>query len=237
MNRQRTYRYLRPAVLFIAGMIAVLILSGCQPELPDDGAAPVTSAASARRFVEKALAAGQLAAETGRFELTVTEGEVTSFLNIGVLLLRQSQRLPLEDLDQIQDVPGLEGVDIGQWQELLEQRERLPGGDRRRFLLRLTVHDALVRFRSNGHMVVRGDVRLLILRLPVRVVAAPRASEGELVLDFVEGQVAAVPMPELIFDLLGRGLSSAILLGQDYAQVTEITIGPGTLTVRGRYEG
>jgi hypothetical protein len=218
-------------------MIAVLILGGCQPELPDDGSAPVTSAASARHFVEKALAAGQLAAETGRFELTVTEGEVTSFLNIGVLLLRQSQRLPLEDLDQIQNVPGLEGVDIGQWQELLGQRERLPGGDRRRFRLRLTVHDALVRFRSNGHMVVRGDVRLLILRLPVRVVAAPRASEGELVLDFVEGQVAAVPMPELIFDLLGEGLSSAILLGQDYAQVTEITIGPGTLTVRGRYEG
>lgn len=227
---------MRIAALLGVGLMAVLILSGCGAELPDDGSPPATSAALAKSFAEKAVVAGQVAADTGRFELTVTEGEVTSFLNIGVLLLRQSQTLPLEELDQIQGIPELEGVDIGQWQELLRQRERLPDSDGSRLRLRFTIRDAVVRFRSNGHMIVGGNVGLLIFQLPVRIVAAPQASEGELVLDFVEGQLGAVPMPELIFDVLGKGLSSSILMGQDYAQITEISIGPGTLTIRGRYE-
>jgi hypothetical protein len=142
----------------------------------------------------------------------------------------------LAELDQIQDIPELEGVDVEQWQELLEQRERLPGLEGRRLRLRLVIEDPVVRFRGNGEMLVRGRIRFLILELPVRIVTAPRASEGELALDFVEGQLGAVPMPEVLFDALGQGLSSAILLGEEYVRVTEISVRSGTLTMRGQYE-
>jgi hypothetical protein len=212
-----------------------LLLSGCRAELPEDGQSPAISAAAARSFAEKTVAAGQVAANTGRFELFITEDEVTSFLNIGVLLLRHSQALPLEEFDQLQEIPELEGIDVGQWRELLGQRERLPQRGGRRLRLRLTVEEPAVHFRGDGEMIVRGKARFLILQLPMRVVAAPRASEGELVLDFVEGQVGAMPMPELLFDVVGRGLSSAILMGQDYAEITEISVSSGTLTVRGEY--
>lgn len=240
MNRGRITQSVRLATLLVAAMVAVLILSGCQAELPDDGSPPEISAAAARRFAEKAVAAGQIAANTGRFELTVTEGEATSFLNIGIILLQQTQTLPLEDLEQIQGIPELEGIDVTQWRALLEQRERLPtlpGLNDRGLRLRLTVDEPLVRFRGDGRMVVRGDVKVLILDFPVRFVVAPRASEGELMLDFVEGQLGALPMPEIIFDLVGSGLSNAILMGQEQtgAQITEISVARGTLTIRGVY--
>lgn len=224
-----------PFVLFATVAVA-LLLTSCRAEPPDDGPAPATTPAGAMRFAEKALAAGQSAADTGRFELTVTDDEVTSFLAIGGVLLDQAQRLPIEDLTQLQDVPELEGVDIAQWRDLLEQRERLPGlhGPRRRWWL--VLGEPAVYFRGHGWIIVRGNVKFLILELPVRFVAAPRASQGELVLDFVEGQLGAVPMPEPLFDALGEGLASAILMGEEIAQVTEISVGPGTLTLRGQYE-
>lgn len=240
MHRRRTRQSARLAILLGTGLVAVLLLAGCQAELPDDGTPPEISAAAARRFAEKAVAAGQIAADTGRFELTVTEGEATSFLNIGMLLLQQTQTLPLEDLEQIQGIPELEGIDVARWRALLEQRERLPALrslNERGLRLRLTVEDPIVRFRGDGQMVLRGELKALVLNAPVRFVVAPRASEGELVLDFVEGQLGGVPMPEIVFDLAGRGLSSAILMGQEHAgaQITEITVGRGTLTIRGAY--
>ena len=226
----------------IALALGVLLLSGCagsggllETELPDDGRAPPTSAASARLFAQKAVKAGEVAAETGRFELSVTDVEVTSFLNVGSLLLGQFQTLSNEDLEQLEAIPELEGVEIGELQDLLEQRERLPGARNGRLRLRLTIEDPAVHFRGTGEVIVRGSARFLILRVPVRVVTAPRASEGELVLDFVEGQMGRAPMPELVFDLVGRGLSSALLMGQEYARISEISVGDGTLTVRGSY--
>jgi hypothetical protein len=222
-------------VLLTAGLVAVLALSGCQAELPDDGPGPEESAAAARRFAEKAVAAGQVASDTGRFEITVTDEEVTSFLNVSAILLRQTGTVALEELDQIQDIPELEGVDIGQWQELLEQRERLPGVEHRRLRLRLVLEEPAVYFRGNGHMIARGNARLLVLQLPVRFVAAPLASEGELVLDFVEGQLGSVPMPEILFDSLGAGLSRALLFGREYAEITEIRVNDGVLTISGRW--
>jgi hypothetical protein len=244
MNRQRAHKRTRSAaVALTVGLLAILILSGCQAELPEDGPPPATSAGSAGRFVEKLSTAGQGAADTGRFTLTVTEEEVTSFLSIGAILRRQLGTfpvddlgtLPIDDLGQIQGIPELEGVDLDSWQELLGQQGRLPalGDDRPR--LRLTVGDPRVYFRSNGHIIVRGNAQFLILKVPARVVAAPRASQGELVLDFVEGQLGAVPMPEIIFDYLGTGLAQALLAGREYAEISEIRVTDGVATISGRW--
>jgi len=75
-----------------------------------------------------------------------------------------------------------------------------------------------------------GQVRSV--RQPLRLVVAPRARDGEMVLDFVEGNLGPVDLPEGLLDVIGKGLVKVILAGQDWA---EITIGEGTLTLRGRY--
>ena len=100
---------------------------------------------------------------------------------------------------------------------------------------KLAIEELEVRFKGNGHIVVRGYGQVRKLRQPLRVVVAPRASDGELVLDFVEGKLGPVPLPEPLFDLIGKALSRAILAGQDYAEIQEITVAEGTLTLRGRY--
>ena len=64
---------------------------------------------------------------------------------------------------------------------------------------------------------------------------APRAARGELVLDFVSGRVGQARLPELIFDPLGTALARLILVGQAFAEITEISIREGELTIAGRY--
>ena len=242
MNRDgRQRRRPHRVALLAAAILAAMVLTSCaeaglfEAELPDDGPPPPTSTAAARRFAEKAVAAGESVGGAGYFTLNLTEEEVTSFLNIGVVLLQRFQSVPLENLEQLQGIPDLEGIDeLGKWQELLNQRERLPelGGGRLR--LRLRIEEPAVHFRGNGHIIVRGSIRFLIVNLPVRIVAAPRASGGEIVLDFIEGQLGPAPMPEFVFDYLGRQLSRAILAGREYGEITEIRVGDGILTISGR---
>lgn len=209
-----------------------------EAELPDDGPQIVISAEAAFRLVEKVTAAGQGAVETGQLTLTVTEEEVTSFLNIGSELtgsLRGLENLELTELGDLEELEGLQGLE--QWQELLRMREgqglpNIPLSDLRP---RLGIKEPQVYFKGSGHIVVRGYAGLLRWRWPVRVVVAPRASQGEMVLDFVEGTLGSVDMPEVIFDLIGKGLARAILAGQEYAEINEIRVGAGTLTISGRY--
>jgi hypothetical protein len=239
LTRPRRFR-----LLLVAAIIAALLLGSCaasggllEAKLPDDGLPPATSAASAGRFVQKLTTAGEGAANTGRFTLTITDQEVTSFLNVSSILRQQAGSLPIEDLGQIQDIPELEGIDLGQWQELLGQQDRLPSLGANGLRLRLVIEKPGVYFLEDGRMIVRGNARFLVVSLPVRVVAAPRASRGELVLDFVEGQLGPVPMPEILFDYLGKGLARALLAGREYAEITEIRVTDGVLTVSGRWNG
>lgn len=237
--RQRRRRY--RVVLLGAATLAAMLLTSCagsgllEADLPNDGPLPPTSTAAARRFAEKAVAAGENVGGAGYFTLSLTEEEVTSFLNIGVVLLQRFQSVPLESLEQLEGIPELEGIDeLGKWQELLNQRERLPDLGDGRLRLRLRIEEPAVYFRGNGHVIVRGSIRFLIVNLPVRIVAAPRASRGDIVLDFIEGQLGPAPMPEFVFDYLGKQLSRAIMAGREYGEITEIRVGDGVLTISGR---
>jgi hypothetical protein len=64
---------------------------------------------------------------------------------------------------------------------------------------------------------------------------APRAAAGELVLDFVEGTLGPLSVPEGIVDLVGKGLSRLILAGNDYVEVSKIEVADGSLTLSGQY--
>ena len=238
----------RPAarVLLLGSFVALaLLLSTCrrpgrlQAELPDDGPPVTTSQAAALRFVEKVTAAGQSGAESGRSTLTVTEEEATSFLNIGTALSEQLEQLGsvqgLEGLGQLEGIEGLEALEgiegLDRLRELAGQREGLRG-----LRPRLSIREPEVRFQKEGRVVVRGYAQIWRWRQPVRIVVAPHARKGELDLDFVEGKLGPVGLPEWLFDLAGFGLSRVILAGQDYAEIDEITVRDGSLTVSGRYD-
>jgi hypothetical protein len=65
-------------------------------------------------------------------------------------------------------------------------------------------------------------------------VVAPSARSGELELDFVQGRLGRVPAPAFVFDLLGAAIARTVLLGREYAEVAELTVGAGTLSFEGR---
>lgn len=229
----------------LAAVIVLVFLAGCGgsdgllgANVPDDGPPPATSPASVKRLLEKVMLAGEAAAETGRFSLAATEGEVTSYLQIISLLRWQLTDLEDGGLQEIEAVLPLEGSDLDPFRELLEYKEQLdPVVDR---WLRLPVREPEAYFLANGEVVVRGQVRLILADVPFRVVTAPRVSEGRLELDFTQGQIGPLPIPQALFDSLDHGLNQLVLIGQEYAEgaeieVNEIEVTEGLITVSGRW--
>jgi hypothetical protein len=206
-------------------------------ELQDDGPSVTVSPKAALRFVEKVSAASQNAVDTGQSTLTVTQREVTSFLNIWTALSGQFEGLQsLENVEALQALQGTtEAAELQTLLGLMERNEALPGLDPSALTLRLAIKEPEVRFTADGRIVVRGYVAVLFWQWPTRIVVAPRASQGEMVLDFVEGNLGRISMPEVVFDLIGRGLARAILAGQQYAEITQIRVSEGQLTISGRY--
>jgi hypothetical protein len=232
--------------LLVALLAIVVVLGACQApgflqaELPDDGPRVATSPAAAQRFAEKVAAAGERAAESKRLRMTVTEAEVTSFLNIGSEMARQLQAIygvdSLAQLDQLQREQALQNVEgLPEWAGSLETARGTLGLELPDDRLRVKIQQPEVRFERNGQIIVRGYAEILVLRQPLRLVMAPRASAGELVLDFVEGTLGPLSVPEGLVDLVGKGLARLILAGSDYVEVSKIEVTDGSLTLSGRY--
>ena len=120
-----------------------------------------------------------------------------------------------------------------QWLGLLRGGDGLPNLSLAELGLR--IQEPQVRFRADGRIVISGYAEALGQRQALRLVLAPRASSGELVLDFVEGKLGPVPIPELIIDQIGLVLAKVILAGQEYVEVSQIEVGSGTLTISGAY--
>lgn len=233
--------WLSAIALIVLTSLACSLPSLGEPELPDDGPPVPVSQKAAVSFVTKVLIVGGQAGQTQSVRVTVTQEEVTSALSYGADLAAYSQggpvfeglgNLPLEDLPT-DELP----LESQGFRDLAESLGGLSGeGDERGGLLpdlRLKLEEPQVYFRGDGSMILRGYGRLWRWRQPLRVVIAPRAAEGELVLDFVEGQLGALPLPEFLFDPLGGLISRALLAGQDYATISEITVTEGTLTFAG----
>jgi hypothetical protein len=241
------YKKHRLSAAFLGAALAALLLLGAcaqpeflQSEMPDDGPPIATSQQAARRFVEKVAAAAESAPQTKRLEITVTQAEVTSFLNIGAELAGQMRQVygvdSLAELQQLQGAQGLEGLEgIPDWAGLLQGDGQGLGLDLPDLNLLSLIKEPQVYFKSNGQIVIRGYAQALGQRQPLRLVLAPHASDGELALDFVEGKLGPVPVPELIIDQIGSGLARLILAGRDYVQVSLIVVDNGSLTIRGGY--
>lgn len=200
---------------------------------------PATSE-DAARVLTRGAEALRRAPDSGSLRLTLTEAEATSALNLGLMLpelMQAADRISQEEIQQASDLEALRDRvrrEADAQRAELAARLSLP----QRVLLKLDpkirTGDVQVRFEGSGEVVVAGYVQAWSFKLPGLFVVAPRASDGELSLDFVSGRLGRLPLPEFAFDALGRLAASAILLGRDQAQVSEITVGDGTLTFEGR---
>lgn len=238
-------------------LMIILLTAGCAPgndgtaSLPHDGPAIPVSQEAALRFAQKTLTGTSGTDNGGRVQFSVTQEEVTSALAIGARWASYSQGGPL-----FEGVPGLEGVLDGQEiEKLLDSQgsDVLQGSDVPPQIIdmlkniqreegrginlpdfRLKLEEPQVYFKGDGRIILRGYGRLLRWRLPIRMVIAPSASQGELILDFVDGQIGRFPMPKFLFDPLGDLLARVILSGRNYAQISELTVREGVLTFSGQ---
>lgn len=226
----------------LAASLACSLPASSPPELPDDGPPVAVSRSAAVSFVTKVIAIGQQASSTQSVRFTVTEEEVTSALAFGSDLAVYARGGPVfEGLSELElgDLPTEDlPPEAQRFRQLAESLGRVSGGgdqgDRGLIsLFRLRLEEPQVYFRADGRMIVRGVGRFARWRQPLRVVIAPRARQGELELDFVEGQLGSLPLPEFLFDPLGNLLSQVLLAGQDYATITELTVADGSLTFAG----
>ena len=197
----------------------------------------------AARVLTRGVEAVQRAPDAGAVRITMTEEEATSALSLGMMLpelIRASERIPPEELEAVDDLDALrERVQAEADAQRAEMAQNL--GFLERLLVKLdpTIRtgDVQVRFEESGEVVVAGYVQAWRFRQPGIFVVAPRAEGGELTLDFVSGKLGRVPLPEVAFDWVGGMVASAILLGRDHAEVSEISVGDGTFTFEGRITG
>jgi hypothetical protein len=224
--------------IIVAGIVGLVVLAGCQPARSDNLVLPANNTPveptteAALRFVEKVSAAGKHGLESGQASLTISQQEVTSFLSIGSQIARQlhGSQLTAERLADLQDIEGLD-----KWKQLAQERQGLPPIRLPGVALRVIFAEPQVYFTGDGEIALYGYLRLLRWQLPVHLSVAPRASQGELVLDFVSGSIGPIRLPELLFDPLGKALAQLILSGQALAEITEIRVDAGQMTIAGQY--
>ncbi len=240
-------RPVHQALLLAATTLIILSLACSLPfsepaELPDDGPPVPVSKQSAASFVAKVIASTQQATETQTVRFTVSEEEVTSALSYAAELAAFSQGGPLfEGLEQF-DTSQLDDQElppeIEQLRDLGETLRGITGegrsqGDGGLLDIRLRLEEPQIYFLGDGSMILRGYGRFSRWRLPMRVVVSPSIQEGQIELDFIEGQLGSLPLPEFLFDPLGGLISQALMAGQDYARITELTVSEGTMTFAG----
>lgn len=205
--------------------------------LPDDGPPVPVTQSGAQSFAQKVLAS---AGGDGSVRFTITQEEATSAVALLAQFISVSGDNPLlEGAGQIPNQIPLDGLpgDLEVTPEIEALLERLQGSDGQGLDLsglQLALDQPEIYFKGDGRMILRGYGVLGSWRLPLRVVTKPRASQGQIELDFVEGQIGRLPLPEFLFDPLGKLVARALLAGQDYAEISELTVGSGTLTFRGR---
>ena len=229
----------------VLALLAVFVMAGCaggtvrgngQPE--DEPVA--TSPEAARSFVEKVMVTGEEGADGDEVTLTVTQEEISSFLDLASRVARQAAAQGVDsvsDLEQMDPEALPEGAeDLPELLAELRAQGYVPDMELPDLEFWSRIYEPRVRFDSNGQMVVTGDVDLLGFRQPVRIVAVPRPEGDKVFLTFVEGNIGPLPVPAWLADQLITNTDALLLMGQDYADISDVTVNEGELSVTGRLE-
>jgi hypothetical protein len=248
---RRTLRRLRPSTRYLRRFGFGLLIVALSVTTCSYGVDPVAltapygdpvpaSTADAARVLTRGVDVLRAAPGEGSVRFTMTESEATSALSIGLMmsdLMQVAGRVPEEEIQQASD---LEALRERIWQEAELQRQQVAerSGLFQRLLFkldpRIRTGNIQVRFEGSGEVVVAGYVQAWRFRQPGIVVVKPSAQGGELDLDFVSGRLGRLPVPEFLFDWFGQMAARAVLLGQRYAEVSEISVGDGTFTFAAR---
>jgi len=199
-----------------------------------------TSPEAARALVEKVVATGEEGADGDEVTLTLTQEEVSSFLDVAssVAHVAAAQGADsLSDLERMDPDTLPEGAgDLPELLAVLRAEGNLPDVQLPDLEYWSRIYDPRVRFEADGEMVLTGNVDLLGFRQPVRIVAVPRREGGSVFLAFVEGRIGPLPVPSWLADQLVSNVDALLLLGQDYAAISNVTVTEGELSVTGRLE-
>lgn len=201
---------------FLTLVLVLIALVACSQgdPFPDDGPAISVSEDAAFHLLEKSAQAASTAADTGASSITITQEEITSVLGLAVSvpdkLNDYQKQLAAQD-------PSL---------------EQLPNiGDT---MVLSLLKEPQVYFKDDGTLVLRGRIEFQGQVQPFRFVSRPSGQSGELKLDFVEGRIGAVNMPQTVFNQIGNLLAKVILLGQRWAEITDLHVDAGSMTIAGR---
>lgn len=239
-RRRRRFGRGRLFLLLAGVVVAGLSLTYCSSESDLEtwtaryGPPVPVSEEAATSFFEKVARAGREGARTRSVSLTISEREATSALALGSEVAEVYQAMQTMTPEQ------LEAADPAQLRERVRRREARETdgslGARISHALnpRIGLREAQVRFLADGRIVVSGWVYAWRWRQPALIVVAPRAERGEMELDFVEGRLGRLPAPEWLFDQTGKLLSSVILMGREYAEITALRVERGRLVLRGQ---
>ena len=225
-------------------VLAVPLLAGCGGgEAPGSGPdEPVVaiSPEAARDFVEKVVATSREGADGDEVTLTVTQEEVSSFLDLASQVARQAAAQgadSLSDLERMDPATLPEGAqDLPELLATLRAEGDVPDVQLPDLEIWSRITDPRVRFEADGQMVLTGRVDLLGFRQPVRIVAVPRPEGDKVFLTFVEGSIGPLPVPAWLADQLVTNVYALLLLGQDYAALSRVAVTEGEMTVTGRLE-
>jgi hypothetical protein len=229
----------------VLALLALFVLAGCDSRtVLGNGSAldePVeTSAQAARAFVDKVVAASDAGAAGDEVTLTVTQEEVSSFLDLASEVARLAAA---QGADSVSDLERLDPATLPEGAEDLPEllaalRAEGDLGDESLPDLALwsRIAEPRVRFAAGGQMIVTGDVDLLGLRQPVRMVVVPRPEGDKVFLTFVEGSIGPLPVPDWLAGEVVANVDALLLLGQDFAAIRDVTVAEGELSVTGRLE-
>lgn len=227
-------------------LIAVLSVTTCSfgvnpASLTESYGDPVPASADAAiRFMEKGAKAIEGLSNESSLHLTVSQSEATSALSLGMMLPQLMATLGRIPPEEVRSATDLDALRERIWQEEDAVRDSLlaalPVTQRLLAKLdpRIRTGDVQVRFEDDGKVVVAGFVQAWHFRQPAMFVVAPRASSGELELRFVKGRLGRLPAPSFVFDALGGLIARGVLLGRDYAEVSDLSVTEGSLTFVGR---
>lgn len=231
-------RRMVPIILVVA-VIAAAAFVTTGATLPDDGHPVPVSADAALAFATNVAASVGDAPGTKVVSISVTEGEVTSFLAVASLLSSG-----IEDAGGTGDLGELssldvrlsssEGIAVEDWQSLVESQDGLGSILTRGLDLRFTIRDPEVRFTRSGEVIVRGYGKLAFVSVPARIVVLPNVVDGQVEFDLVEGQLGRLPLPGGVASLASAGIERALLAGHDIASVEQIVVTEGSLRFVGQ---
>ena len=191
---------------------------------------------AARGFVERAAAAIQNAPANRSFRISISDAEATSALSLGMMLpelTRALETVPRDELEQTNDIEQLRQL-LREHETSANENKTVRDRVAALFNPNIRTGDVQVRFTGAGEIVAAGYVQAWRFQQPALVIFAPKASSGQLELDFVRGKLGRLPAPSWAFNLLGNLVASVILQGRDYAEISDITVEEGRLTFAAR---